>query len=931
MADITMPQLGETVTEGTITKWFKQVGDQVAEDEALFEVSTDKVDSEVPSPVAGYADRDPRRRRATPSTSAPCSPSSATRPPAAAPAPAPRRPAAEAPAADEPAADAARAAPEPRPGGRGARPARGDPARAPRPPPGAAARAGSGRGAARRAGAGAGRRPGRPRRPAAGDGRAAVARRAPPHRRARPRPGHDRAAPASAGASPATTCSTRIDAGGDAARRPRPRPARRRAAGSCSGRPRRPAPAPGARRPRRPGRRRGQPAAPGERDTVVPLNNIRRLTGEHMVPLARRPRPTSHVRIEVDYEGVERVRRAAQGARSRPRRASASPTCRSSPGPWSTPSREFPHMNARVGDERADRAQLRRPRHRRRPRLRGPASSRSSTTPTASGCGPSPARSTTWPAGPAPRSSPPTTSPAARSPSPTPGRTGTLLVRCRSSTSRRWRSCRPTASSAGRSSSTDADGGEAIAIHSVGNLALAGTTGPSTAPTPPRSSHEVKEILETRDWEAELVTAVTRRSPLHVRWLGRVRYRDALRAPARAVRRRSADDHLLLLEHPHVYTLGVRRRPGATCSSTPAAVGAELRAGRPGRRRHLPRARPAGRLPDPHLPGKRRRRHGRHRRLRALGRAAGHRRARPTSASRRRPPRRATRACGSAPDGPRPARSPPSACGSAGAGRCTASPSTSTPTWRCSATSSRAASPTRRVTSLRRRGRRRHDARGRRRRRRPRRRALGQRRRRPRRRRLAPPRRRRPRRRSAAAPGAGEPVPPHGAGRAPSRRQRRRHVGAAARPAGRGRRAERRRRSPSASRSGCGPRSTHRRPSTCALKQHDARPRPGHRVRGGRLPEHLRVLGRRHRHVHDQRRALHPGVRLLPGRHPPPRAARPRRARAGRRGRRAHGPARTPWSPRVARDDLRRRRRGARSPPPSRPSGAARPARRSRC
>ena len=54
MADITMPQLGETVTEGTITKWFKQVGDQVAEDEVLFEVSTDKVDSEVPSPAAGY-------------------------------------------------------------------------------------------------------------------------------------------------------------------------------------------------------------------------------------------------------------------------------------------------------------------------------------------------------------------------------------------------------------------------------------------------------------------------------------------------------------------------------------------------------------------------------------------------------------------------------------------------------------------------------------------------------------------------------------------------------------------------------------------------------------------------------------------------------------------------------------------------------------
>ncbi|MHB8295363.1 MAG: biotin/lipoyl-containing protein, partial [Acidimicrobiales bacterium] len=54
MADITMPQLGETVTEGTIIKWHKQVGDQVAADEVLFEVSTDKVDSEVPSSGSGY-------------------------------------------------------------------------------------------------------------------------------------------------------------------------------------------------------------------------------------------------------------------------------------------------------------------------------------------------------------------------------------------------------------------------------------------------------------------------------------------------------------------------------------------------------------------------------------------------------------------------------------------------------------------------------------------------------------------------------------------------------------------------------------------------------------------------------------------------------------------------------------------------------------
>ena len=53
MAEVTLPQLGETVTEGTITRWFKKVGDAVAADEPLFEVSTDKVDTEVPSPVAG--------------------------------------------------------------------------------------------------------------------------------------------------------------------------------------------------------------------------------------------------------------------------------------------------------------------------------------------------------------------------------------------------------------------------------------------------------------------------------------------------------------------------------------------------------------------------------------------------------------------------------------------------------------------------------------------------------------------------------------------------------------------------------------------------------------------------------------------------------------------------------------------------------------
>src|SRR4029078_10283361 len=50
---VNLPALGESVTEGTITRWLKQVGDTVEVDEPLLEVSTDKVDTEIPSPVAG--------------------------------------------------------------------------------------------------------------------------------------------------------------------------------------------------------------------------------------------------------------------------------------------------------------------------------------------------------------------------------------------------------------------------------------------------------------------------------------------------------------------------------------------------------------------------------------------------------------------------------------------------------------------------------------------------------------------------------------------------------------------------------------------------------------------------------------------------------------------------------------------------------------
>src|SRR3712207_28270 len=51
--EVKMPQLGETVVEGTITRWLKQEGDTIEEDELLVEISTDKVDSEVPSSASG--------------------------------------------------------------------------------------------------------------------------------------------------------------------------------------------------------------------------------------------------------------------------------------------------------------------------------------------------------------------------------------------------------------------------------------------------------------------------------------------------------------------------------------------------------------------------------------------------------------------------------------------------------------------------------------------------------------------------------------------------------------------------------------------------------------------------------------------------------------------------------------------------------------
>jgi len=120
--DIVMPQMGESIFEGTITKWLKKPGDKVERDEPLFEISTDKVDAEIPSPSAGVLKEikvgegqtvpiqtivgviDATGSAAVSSAPAPAktaapAPAPAKTPAAAAPAPAPPRPAAPAPAA----------------------------------------------------------------------------------------------------------------------------------------------------------------------------------------------------------------------------------------------------------------------------------------------------------------------------------------------------------------------------------------------------------------------------------------------------------------------------------------------------------------------------------------------------------------------------------------------------------------------------------------------------------------------------------------------------------------------------------------------------------------------------------------------------------------------------------------------------------------
>ncbi|MCX5089772.1 2-oxoglutarate dehydrogenase, E2 component, dihydrolipoamide succinyltransferase [Streptomyces sp. NBC_00365] len=110
--DVVLPALGESVTEGTVTRWLKEVGEEVAEDEPLLEVSTDKVDTEIPAPVAGVLLEIVVAEDETAEVGAKLAvigaPGAA---PAAAPAPAAPAPAAAAPAPAAPAAPAPAPAP----------------------------------------------------------------------------------------------------------------------------------------------------------------------------------------------------------------------------------------------------------------------------------------------------------------------------------------------------------------------------------------------------------------------------------------------------------------------------------------------------------------------------------------------------------------------------------------------------------------------------------------------------------------------------------------------------------------------------------------------------------------------------------------------------------------------------------------------------
>ncbi|TML10593.1 MAG: 2-oxo acid dehydrogenase subunit E2 [Actinobacteria bacterium] len=320
MAEVRMPQLGETVTEGTITKWYKQVGDTVAADEALFEVSTDKVDTDVPSPVAGLVTEIVAGEGATipvgaliarvgDASEAPSAPAATPEPPAAA-TPEAATPVAAAPPAAAPAPESP-SAPAPAP-----------PSPSPAPAP-VAAEAPA---------------------PAGDSGDDIVL--SPVVRRLIAEHNLDATALQGTGLGGRITRADveraiqgqQPQSDGAASVGPSPAPAARAAAGPAAA----PVPAAATAAPR------VAPASPRVGDTTEPFNNIRRRTAEHMV-MSKHTSPHVLTAVEVDYERVERVRRAHRESWKEAEGFSLTYL------PFIVRAlcdalREFPHINASVGE-----------------------------------------------------------------------------------------------------------------------------------------------------------------------------------------------------------------------------------------------------------------------------------------------------------------------------------------------------------------------------------------------------------------------------------------------------------------------------------------------------------------------------------------------------------------------------------------------------
>jgi pyruvate dehydrogenase E2 component (dihydrolipoamide acetyltransferase) len=334
--DIQMPQLGETVTEGTITRWLKSVGEHVEADEPLFEVSTDKVDSEVPAPAsgtlseilvqegetaevgtrlavladgAGAGAASAAASAAPPKSAPPESPQAAPTPPPRSsppspppPSPAPRREPVSPPAATTPGGPPTTSESPPPPSG-------GPPATPEAPPPPSGGSPATSGAPPTTSGA----------PPQAATGGHLMS---PVVRRLLNEYGLDAGEVQGTGEGGRITRNDVLDA---AARRqgeaapaasaaaPAPSPAPPEA-------PTRPvSPAPAATAPTTPAAPPQEPVAPAAPatqvvpagDETIPFDNIRRRTAEHMVR-SKATSPHVYTSIEVDYERVDRARRAAQ-------------------------------------------------------------------------------------------------------------------------------------------------------------------------------------------------------------------------------------------------------------------------------------------------------------------------------------------------------------------------------------------------------------------------------------------------------------------------------------------------------------------------------------------------------------------------------------------------------------------------------------------